>query len=125
MNSREALERFNELNNNNKISCTEDELNNFLMCGLLLKNKNTYVTRNNTTIKIDLIKTKDQNFDINLSSLIVQAEQLAKENNIFRIYCMTEGCYNIYKEQGLIITKQDKEYYKYFEGELWLVNLIK
>lgn len=124
MNSREALERFNELNENNKICCTQDELNNFLMCGLLLQNKSEYVTRSGTKIKIDLIKPKDLNFNINLSSLIVQAEQLAKQNNVHRIYCMSEGCYNNYKEQGLIITKQDKDYYKLFEGELWLVNII-
>lgn len=124
MNSKEVSERFKELNNDNKITCTQEELNDFLMCGILLKFDKSYVTRNNDKIKVNVIKSKNLDFDIDFSEIIEQSEALAKEHHIYRIYCMSKRCYNNYKEQGLIITQNELDYFRYFQGELWLVNII-
>lgn len=124
MNSKETLERFRELNNNNEISCTEQELNSFLMCGILLKSKNSYITRMNVPIKINIVKPKTTTFNLDFTNIINTAEQLASENKIHRVYCMTSRCYNMYKEAGYIITKSNKEYFRIFENELWLVAII-
>lgn len=124
MNSKEALERFRELNKDNKILCTQEELQDFLLCGIVLKNGNNYVTRFNDKLDVKTIKSKSLDFDIDLSNIINTSTELAKEHNVFRIYCMSQRCYEIYKNLGLIITKNNVEYYQYFQNELWLVNII-
>ena len=54
----------------------------------------------------------------------VKVEQIAKTENIKRIYCMSESTYNKYKEQQLIVTKSNIDYYRLYENELWRVYLI-
>ena len=71
-----------------------------------------------------LIEYNGQTFDIELSDLITICESKCKEANIKRIYCMSQSCYNKYKEQGFIITKNSNDYYRLFENELWLVYII-
>lgn len=124
MNSKEIRERFGEINKNNNILCTETELQEFLYSGLLFKTGKSYVTRDKQPIKIKLIKEKNYEFDYDFSSLITICETKCKEADIKRIYCMSESCYNKYKEQGRIINKNSNDYYRLFENELWLVYLI-
>lgn len=124
MNSKEIRERFGEVNKNNSILCTETELQEFLYSGLLFKTGKTYVSRDRQTIKVKLVKEPNYNFDIELSNLITICESKCKEANIKRIYCMSQSCYNKYKEQGFIITKNSNDYYRLFENELWLVYII-
>lgn len=124
MNSKEIRERFGEVNKNNNILCTETELQEFLYSGLLFKTGKSYVSRDRQPIKIKLIKQKCQEFDYDFNNLITICEEKCKEANIKRIYCMSQSCYNKYKEQGFIITKNSNDYYRLFENELWLVYII-
>lgn len=121
MNSKDTYNRFQELNKDNKIKCTALELEDFLSSGLLFKSGKTYLNRNNQKIKIDLIETKTYNMSINLQNLISICEEKSKNKHIKRIYCISESCYNKYKEMGLIISKGSDEYYRFFESELWLL----
>ena len=124
MNSKEALERFRELKNNDLLLCTQEELNDFLLCGIVLNNNNKYTSRFNEELNIKIIKPKNMDFDLNLNNLLNNCSELAKQNNTYRIYCMSQRCYDIYKQLGLIINKSGKDYYRYFQEELWLVNII-
>lgn len=121
MSSRETLKRFEELNINNTIQCTEAELEEFMMMGLLFKTGRTYINRAQQKIKIDLLKPKIIDFDLDLNNIITICEEKAATEKIKRVYCMSQSCYNNYKEKGMIITQGSNEYYRLFEKELWLV----
>ena len=60
MNSKEVKDRFEELNKDNKLICTENELEEFLVCGLLFKSGDNYVTRSNVLVDVDIFKIKQQ-----------------------------------------------------------------
>lgn len=126
MDSKDIYERFyNYVNTDTTIQCTQTELNEFLMYGLLLDVGNKYITREMKDVNIDIIKSLDYNFDINLNNILNDCQKLSKENNVKRIYCMSERCYNNYMEQGFIITKDNKQFYRQFDKELWLVHIIQ
>ena len=72
-------------------------------------------------VNVDIIKTKVSNFNINLNNLIGICEEKCKSLKINKIYCMSESCYNKYKENGMIISQGSEEYFRLFEKELWLV----
>lgn len=124
MKSSECLELYKELCIDNKIDCTQDLLDNFVEFGLLFKSGSKYFSRDNKQIDVNLIKSKTYNFNINLQDLIQNSIELSKTNKNNKVYCMTGNTFNRYKEQGLIITKKDVDYYRLFDNELWLVNLI-
>lgn len=121
MGSKDTLKRFEELNKNNTILCTENELQEFMVMGLLFKTGRSYVTRSQQKIKVNLIETKTYDFDLNFNNLISVCEEKSETEKIKRIYCMSQSCYNNYKEKGMIITQGSNEYYRLFEKELWLV----
>lgn len=73
---------------------------------------------------MNIIEDLDYKLNINLSNLISQCEQKSKETKVKRIYCMTENCYNNYKQAGYIINKNNNEYYRYFNNEDWLVYIL-
>ena len=102
------------------IICTQEDLDEFLIYGLLILADNKYYDRNNNLIMVNLEQPK--NFNINLSGLISSSLNLASKYYIKRIYCMTENTYNKYKKAGLIISKNSQEYYCKFKNEEWLVN---
>lgn len=124
MNSKDVNKIFKELNKDNILQCTQKELDSFLMAGLIFKSGKTYLTRDQSVINIDLIKEKCLTFDIDLSDLIQQCIKFNKEVPTNKIYCMTTTCYNRYKELGLIITKDAKEYYRLYDKELWQIYLV-
>lgn len=124
MKSNEILDRFNELNKNNNICCTDKELESFLVSGLIFKSGDNYITKNLKPISVEVVKPKELDFDIQLSDLISICENKAKELSINRIYCMSQRCYNKYKQQGFIINKDNNSYYRMFDKELWLVYLM-
>lgn len=125
MSSRSIYERFKDSNkDNNVLECTKQDLEEYIMYGLVLKTGKKYVNRNNQELKLDLIKTIEIDFDLNLSNILKSSQELAKENKVTRIYCMTDKCYKHYKDVGLIIQVQGKDYFRLFDKELWLVNLI-
>ena len=70
MSSKDIRLRFQELFNNDNVICTEQELNEFLSCGLIIKSKNKYYDRQNNIIKIDVIENPNNDFNINLKDVI-------------------------------------------------------
>ena len=118
----DIFKRFNELYKDDKISCTQVELDTFLNYGLLLSFSDKYVTRNNKPVNIDLIESKTYNLNINLNSLIAHCNMLSKKTNYKKIFCMSQSCYNKYKQDGLIIQDGENEYYK--DIDQWLVYII-
>ena len=119
-----VFEKFKDLKKDNIIECTQNDLDEFIMYGLLFKTGNNYITRDKQTININLIEPKQYKFNINLSSLIDQCNELSSKYKIKRIYCMTSRCYNTYKEKGYIVTINNIDYYRIFDKELWLVNIL-
>lgn len=121
MNSKDIVSRFKELSKKEKFECTEQELNEFLLNGLIFKEKNKYVTRYKQNININVLNSKTHNLNINLSNLISICEEKSKELKNNKIYCMTQTCYNKYIEQGLIVKLNGIEYFRIFDKELWIV----
>lgn len=124
MSSKDVYDNFNSCIKDNILVCTEKELNEFTMYGLLFKTGNKYLTRNNQTLKVDLIKVKELNFDINLSNVINNCLEFAKNNNYKKVYYMSIKQYNKYKDKGLIVQIKNKEYYKFLNEEYWLINIF-
>ena len=70
MSSKDIRLRFEELSHQKKFICTEQELNEFLSCGLLLKSKDKYINRQNKVVQVNVIKNLNKDFDINLTDVI-------------------------------------------------------
>ena len=124
LNSKSVYESFQNLIKTDKLECIQSELEEFLMYGLLFKSKTGYITRDNRQIKVNLIKTKSSDFDLDFNSIISKCEDLHKSTYNTRIYCMTKKTYDVYKSMGLILEQDNHSYYRFFDKELWLVNLI-
>lgn len=124
MNNNDIQSYYKELNVDDKIVCTKSELNSFLLAGLLFETGNTYINRNFKPIQVDIIKNKELKFNIDLQELIISCEQKSKENNCKRIYCMSSKTFDHYKTLGLVVQKDNNDYYRLFDNELWLINLI-
>ena len=114
--------KFKNSLDNNILSCSDQELQEYLYYGLLLKTKNGYIDRDNNNIIVDVPKLK--NFDINFTNIISSGLLAAQKNYEKRVYCMSNKLYNKYKDSGKIIIKDEKEYFRVFEKEEWLVNII-
>ena len=124
INSKDIKDRFDNLMNDTEMNCTEEELNHFMMCGLLISSNNKYLTRNGEEIKIKLLSNKVNSFNIKLNDLINNANTYAKENNEYKVFCMTEDVFNKYKKNDLIVEKDNKTYCITNSSELWLVYLV-
>ena len=124
MSSKNVYEKFKELNKNNVITCTEQDLQEFIMYGLILQTGEDYVTRDNKKLNVDLIKNKELKFNLNFQNLIQVSNKIYKQQEIKKVYFMSSRCYNMYKQQGLIINKDNKEYYRLFDKDLWLVHIL-
>ena len=117
-----TYDNFNASITDNSLICSKDELELYLSYGYILKLGNNYITRDNKKLQVNVVEPNK--FDFNLSVLISKCNELSKQFGEKRIYCMTERCYNKYKELGFIISKDNKDYYRYYTNELWLVNII-
>lgn len=124
MNSKDIYNKFNEISKDNTFSCTQSELDEFIMYGLVFKTNDTYVNRNKQLLDIDIIKPINYRFTLDFTGLIQTCTELGEKNNCKKIYCMNSRCYNKYKKQGLIIEINNIEYYRLFDKDLWLVNII-
>ena len=116
--------KLKELNTLSEISCTQKELDEYLTYGMLIETKNGYMTRNGNKINVGVITEKVVKFNINLTGIISMCNEIANNENKKHIYCMTKSTYNKYKEQQLIITKQNIDYFRVFENELWREVII-
>lgn len=117
-------ERFKEIVDSDNKVCTELELQDFIKEGLIKEINGKLYSKNGIKYDIDVIYNSNHSFNINLSGLISQCEKLAKEFNTNKIYCMTKKTYNKYLDKGYIINIKGKDYYRLFENEFWLVNMI-
>ena len=124
MSSKNVYDKFKDLSKDDKLVCTKKDLDEFILYGILLQSGGKYITRDNKFVEVDLIKTKQIGFDLNLRYLLHQGNHLYKQTKNNKIYFMTEGCYKRYKEQGFIITKNNQDFYRMFDKELWLVYII-
>lgn len=124
MSSKNVYDKFKDLSKDDKLVCTKKDLDEFILYGILLQSGGKYITRDNKFVEVDLIKTKQIGFDLDLRYLIQQGNHLYKQTKHNKIYFMTEGCYKRYKEQGFIITKNNQDFYRMFDKELWLVCVI-
>lgn len=124
MSSKNIYDKFKELNKNNILTCTEKDLQEFIMYGILLQSGKNYVTRDNKIINVNLLKTKELKFNLNFQGLLTEATTIKETLHINKIFFMTTRCYNKYKEEGLIINKNNQEYYRLFDKDLWLVKII-
>lgn len=122
--SSEITDKLKEINSTGKLTCTETELTEYLNYGLILPSGKHYITRLGKRVDIDIIKPKSYKFTIDLGDIIYKCEEIAQQENIKRIYCMTQETYNKYKEQQLIVNKSNIDYYRLFDKELWRVVII-
>lgn len=122
MKTSEVIDRYKELCDSGKFICSQSELRDFKLCGLVLETgKNKYVLRNTDIKKIIVLDDLEQDFDIDFSSML---NIDLKPYNTNKIYYMSESTYNKYKENNLIVSKGEYEYYRLFANELWLVRLL-
>lgn len=115
--------RFRELIGQENIICSKQDIEEFVAYGLLFDlGNNKYVTRDNRQLDISIIKPSQMN--INLTSIIQQGTQKAKEFGVSKIYFMSQRCYDKYKQDGLIISKKGNDYYRLFNNDEWLISII-
>lgn len=122
MRSREISKRFEELNKNNNIICTQAELDSFLNSGIVIRaGESNYLTMSGQMVKIDVVKDKAQRMTLDFGGLLSQSVLLSSKHNDKKIYFMSEVCYKDYDEQGLIVHNGENDYYRLFDKELWLI----
>ncbi len=117
-------DRFKEIIDSDNKVCTEVELQDFIKEGLIKEINGKLYSKNGIKYDIDIVYNNKYSMNINLSGLISQCEQLAKEFSTNKIYCMTKKTYDRYMQNGYIINMRGKDYYRYFDNEFWLVNMI-
>lgn len=122
MKTSEIYDRYKELCNCNEFICSQSELNDFMLCGLIIESgKNKYILRNTDKSKITIIKDPNLEFDIDLSSIInIDLSKFGTN----KVYYMSNDTYNKYKENNLIINKDGYDFYRLFSNELWLVKIL-
>lgn len=118
MNSKDIQDLYTELNKNNTIFCTKNELEIFLLNGYLLKADDKYYDRIGNTIKINIFNKENMKMNLNFNNLL----KIAKESCYKKVFYMSEDSYNKYKQNGLIIEKNKLEFYRLFDNDLWLVQ---
>lgn len=122
MRTSDVYNRYKELCDSGKFICSESELQDFMLCGLILESgKGNYILRN-TNIK-DIIVIENKNYNLNLDFRPLLNIDL-KQYGTNKVYYMSENTFNKYKEQNLIINQNGNDYYRLFAGELWLVKIL-
>ena len=124
MKSRDVDERFKELCENERFICTQEEFDDFQNYGYLIPMGKSYLTRMGKKVSVDVIEQKVNTMTINLSGVINEAITLSNKQHYKRIYCMSEKTFEKYENDGYIIEKDNNKYFRYFEGELWLVMVV-
>lgn len=122
MKTSDVYDRYKELCNNDKFICSQSELQEFMLYGLILETgKNKYILRNTEKRDITVLKDLNHNFNLDLRQYINIDLSNYPTN---KVYYMSKETYNKYKEQDLIISKGSNEYYRLFVGELWLIQIL-
>lgn len=120
--TKQIYNKFNDSLKDNTLICSQKDLDEFTICGLVSKTHNKYIDKNNNTINIEIVKPMSLN--INLNNILCECEMLGSKHKENRIYCMSSKTYEYYKNKGYIILKNGIEFFRVFEKELWLVYKI-
>ena len=111
---------FQEKLNEDNLICSQKDLDNYLLYGVLLESNNNYYDKSGNLINVEIYKPK--NFNIDLTSLIYNVNNYIKYNKKDKkIFYMSVQLYEKYKEKKLIINKDGKEYYRLYDNDLWLI----
>lgn len=122
MKTSDVYARYDELCNSGKFICNQSELQDFILCGLVIQTgKNKYILRNTDIKKVTVLKDLNHNLDIDFRPLL---DIDLKEYGTKKVYYMTEDTYNKYKNLNLIVKEKGHDYYRLFDKELWLVQLL-
>lgn len=122
MKTSDIYDRYKELCDSGKFICSESELQDFMLCGLIIEaGKGKYILRNTDIKKVIVLNDLSLDFDIDLSSLL---NIDLKEYETNKVYYMSKRTYDKYKECNLIINEKGKDYYRLFTDELWLVKIF-
>lgn len=124
MKSKDVEERFNDIINSDKFVFTEEEFDDFQNYGYILSVGDKYLTKMGKTLNIDIIKSKASKMNIDLSELISRAINVADEVSCKRVYCMSKATYDHYDELGYIIHKDNADFYRYADNEMWYIILV-
>lgn len=125
MKRNDILQIANKINKETKIECTDKELKQYIDYGILTElSDGKYISNTGKQIGVVVFKTKEFRFNINLSSIISYSNKLVEGDNIKRVYCMTKTTYDKYKQNNLIVNINNKDYFRYFDKELWKILVI-
>lgn len=125
MKRNDILQIADKINKETKIECTDKELKQYIDYGILTElSDGKYISNTGKQIGVVVFKTKEFRFNINLSSIISYSNKLVEGDNIKRVYCMTKTTYDKYKQNNLIVNINNKDYFRYFDKELWKILVI-
>lgn len=117
--SKQIYDKYNSSFINDKLICTKQDLEDYILYGIVVDNNGYYIDKNMNKISVEIIKPNS--FNINLSGLVNYCTSICKEHKCNKIYCLSENDYNNLLAKGYIIVKNGVEYYRMFDKELWLV----
>ena len=120
--SKVIYDKFNSSIKDNVLVCTKEELEQYSIYGLINNVKGEYRDRNSNTLQIDMVKP--QSLNINLNNLINVCNDLSNKHKCTKIYCVSNKSYKKLKDSGYIIIKNNLEFFRMFDNELWLIYKV-
>lgn len=125
MKRNDILQITDKINKESKIECTNNELKQYLDYGILTEILDgKYISNTGKHIDVILLKSKEFRFTLNLATIMAYGNKFVEGDNIKRVYCMTKTTYDKYKQNNLIVTIDNKDYFRYFDKELWKILVI-
>lgn len=125
MKRNDILQITDKINKESKIECTNNELKQYIDYGILTEILDgKYISNTGKHIDVILLKSKEFRFTLNLATIMAYGNKFVEGDNIKRVYCMTKTTYDKYKQNNLIVTIDNKEYFRYFDKELWKILVI-
>ena len=125
MKRKDILQITDKINKESKIECTNNELKQYIDYGILTEILDgKYISNTGKHIDVILLKSKEFRFTLNLATIMAYGNKFVEGDNIKRVYCMTKTTYDKYKQNNLIVTIDNKDYFRYFDKELWKILVI-
>lgn len=125
MKRNDILQITDKINKESKIECTNNELKQYIDYGILTEILDgKYISNTGKHIDVILLKSKEFRFTLNLATIMAYGNKFVEGDNIKRVYCMTKTTYDKYKQNNLIVTIDNKDYFRYFDKELWKILVI-
>lgn len=125
MKRNDILQITDKINKESKIECTNNELKQYIDYGILTEILDgKYISNTGKHIDVILLNSKEFRFTLNLATIMAYGNKFVEGDNIKRVYCMTKTTYDKYKQNNLIVTIDNKDYFRYFDKELWKILVI-